>query len=78
MRFKKNSKEKTILNLALMGTASFFVIAIVEMFYRLLQVVRNDKKDIVDSRLQASVKNTNVVLLKITNSLRRRKMEVNL
>ena len=78
MRFKKNSKEKTILNIALMGTASFFVIAIVEMFYRLLQVVRNDKKDTVDSRLQASVKTTNVVLLKITNSWRRRKMEVNL
>ena len=40
-----------------MGTASFFVIAIVEIFNVLLQVVRNDKKDIVDSRLQASVKN---------------------
>ncbi len=61
-----------------MGTASFFVIAIVEMFNGLLHVVRNDKKDTVDSRLQASVKNTNVVLLKITNSWRQRKMEVNL
>ena len=36
------------------------------------------QKDTVDSRLQASVKTTNVVLLKITNSWRRRKMEVNL
>ena len=53
MRFKKNSKEKTILNIALMGTASFFVIAIVEIFNVLLQVVRNDKKDIVDSRFPA-------------------------
>ncbi|WP_379969457.1 hypothetical protein [Epilithonimonas sp. UC225_85] len=35
-----------------MGTASFFVIAIVEKFNRLIDVVRNDKKDIVDSRLE--------------------------
>ena len=78
MSFKKPRNKRQIFNIALMGTASFFVIAIVEIFNVLLQVVRNDKKDIVDSRLQASVKNTNVVLLKITNSWRRRKMEVNL
>ncbi|WP_262691744.1 hypothetical protein [Epilithonimonas vandammei] len=39
------------LNIAPMGTASFFVIAIVDKFNRLLHVVRNDKKEIVDSGL---------------------------
>ena len=52
MRFKKNSKEKTILNIALMGTASFFVIAIAKKFNRLLHFVRNDKKDIVESGIK--------------------------
>ncbi len=47
-----------------MGTASFFVIAIVEMFYGLLHVFRNDKKDIVDSRLGCSTEATNLLLLK--------------
>ena len=60
-----------------MGTASFFVIAIVEMFYRLLQVVRNDKKDTVDSRLQASIKTTNAVLLKITSRKKGLGKEIN-
>ena len=47
----KNLKEVKNLNIAPMGTASFFVIAIVNKFNRLLHVVRNDKKDIVDSGL---------------------------
>ena len=47
----KNLKEGKNLNIAPMGTASFFVIAIVNKFNRLLHVVRNDKKDIVDSGL---------------------------
>ena len=46
-----------------MGTASFFVIAIVNKFNRLLHVVRNDKKDIVDSGLGSSSKGTTVLLL---------------
>ncbi|MCW3170205.1 hypothetical protein OMO38_16885, partial [Chryseobacterium sp. 09-1422] len=41
-------------SLALMGTASFFVIAIADKFNLLIRVVRNDKKDIVDSRFPAS------------------------
>ncbi len=33
-------------------TASFFVIAIAEWFYKLLHFVRNDKKDIVESGMK--------------------------
>ena len=51
-----------------MGTASFFVIAIAEMLNGLLHVVRNDKKDIVDSRLKCSTEATSLLLLKITKS----------
>jgi hypothetical protein len=56
-------KEGKNLNIAPMGTASFFVIAMVDKFNRLLHVVRNDKKDIVDSGLGCSSKGTSVLLL---------------
>ncbi|MFC4687238.1 hypothetical protein ACFO4P_09880 [Epilithonimonas pallida] len=38
--------------LAPIATASFFVIAIADLFNRLLHFVRNDKKDIVESGKQ--------------------------
>ena len=45
------SKKKISLNLAVMGTASFFVIATTKIFNGLLLFARNDEKDIVTARL---------------------------
>jgi hypothetical protein len=42
--------------LALIATASFFVIAIAEKFNGLLHFVRNNKKDIVESRTDLGTK----------------------
>ena len=47
----ESSKEIPNLNIAPIGTASFFVIA-VETWMEGLSVVRNYKKDIVDSGLE--------------------------
>ena len=67
-----NDINSTNCKLAPITTASFFVIAIVEWFYRLLHFVRNDKKDIVESGIKLLKKRdigcpTSLVILKFRN-----------
>jgi hypothetical protein len=44
--------------IALIAAASFFIIAIAKIFNRLLHRVRNNKKDIAESRFPAPKKNS--------------------
>ena len=61
-----------------MGTASFFGFAGKMFDLKRLTVVRNAKKDIVDSRLETPIDRRMCVLLKIIKNWRQKKMEADL